>query len=106
MPQMTASTARRSIVRRARSPDERFCACPDATAQIKASAARAARFIVLLLTEVIARRLSLARMLTNKMPGVGCGGRQSTLGKPGGYGLDRLSHRRVLQSTGKPPDNS
>src|ERR1700677_2541411 len=47
MPQMTASTARRSMARRARSSAERFCAfADDETAQNKASTARTAFFMV------------------------------------------------------------
>src|SRR5713226_1799532 len=38
MPQMTASTARRSMARRAKSSGERFCACAEAIAHISASA--------------------------------------------------------------------
>src|SRR6516165_8013370 len=42
MPQITASTARRSIMRRVRSLAEEFCACANAEASISASAARIA----------------------------------------------------------------
>src|SRR5262245_31978794 len=39
MPQMTASTARRSTVRRARSSGERLCPCDEVAAHTRASAA-------------------------------------------------------------------
>jgi hypothetical protein len=45
MPQIAASTARRSMVRRARSSEEKFCVWADAKAQIKASAARTIVFM-------------------------------------------------------------
>src|SRR6476661_9930718 len=45
IPQITASTARRSRVRRARSSAERFCPCDDVIVQISASAERIDPFI-------------------------------------------------------------
>src|SRR5260370_36323898 len=48
IPQIAASTARRSMVRRARSSEEKFCVWADDEVQIKASAARAILFIAYL----------------------------------------------------------
>src|SRR4029453_148006 len=70
---MTASTARRWMMRRARSSAEMFCACADVTAQIKASAASIGLFMVLLLVDPwivgaagVRKRIALRGEVTTK----------------------------------------
>src|SRR5262245_47951517 len=63
MPQITASTARRSMERRARSSAERFCACADVAAQMKVSAATLVLFMALLRWGLVSQAIgAIARL--------------------------------------------